>query len=307
VAPLSADQWDGADAAHVAELARAVEQAGLDSLWANDSLTRPRIDALTFLTIAAAATDRVQLGTAALLPALRRPVHTGHVLATLDRLSAGRLTVAVGAGFPGVSEPEYAASLVPWQRRARRLDETVALWRRMWSTTERAIEFRGEVLTLDAAPAGISPSRPDGPPLWLAADTDRARRRAGLSYDGWLPYPTTADRFAAGLADVHAAAQQGGRSPDQITAALFVTILVTDGDDARDALDAFTIDTYGLPLAAVERIQAFAAGPADVVTDKLQSYVNGGARHLVCRVGVTTREQFVEQVQQLASVRERFI
>lgn len=304
VAPLSADQWVDADARQVADLARSVQDAGVDSLWANDSLMRPRVDALTFLAIAATVTTTLGLGTAALLPALRRPVHTGHVLATLDRLTAGRLTVAVGAGFPGVSEPEYAASAVPWKGRSRRLDETVRLWRHMWAAGAGVTDYRNGVIDIEGVPTGITPATPGGPPVWLAADTVSARRRAGLLYDGWLPYSPSTAQFAAGLAEVRTARRQGERAQDEVAAALFVTVLITDADDGgRAALDRLTTETYGLPLCAVERIQAFAAGPREVVAEKLRGYVSAGANHLVCRVGVLNRDGFADQVVQLASIR----
>ena len=140
--PLAADPWAGTDLRGLLDFARAVEDLGFDSLWANDSLVRPRIEALTFLSAAAAVTDRITLGTAALQPVLRRPVQTAQVLASIDRLSRGRLAVAVGAGFPGLSEVEYAASEVPWPRRFARLDDTVALWRQLWDTKE-ASSFHG--------------------------------------------------------------------------------------------------------------------------------------------------------------------
>src|ERR1700750_561706 len=99
--PLAAEPWAGADLPGLLYFARAVEDLGFDSLWANDSLVRPRIEALTFLSAAAAVTDRITLGTAALQPVLRRPVQTAQVLASFDRLSHGRLTGAVGRGVPG--------------------------------------------------------------------------------------------------------------------------------------------------------------------------------------------------------------
>src|SRR6201991_2128519 len=99
--PLAADPWAGVDLRGLLDFARVVEDLGFDSLWANDSLIRPRIEALTFLSAAAAVTDRITLGTAALQTVLRRPVQTAQVLASIDRLSGGLLTVGVGAGFPG--------------------------------------------------------------------------------------------------------------------------------------------------------------------------------------------------------------
>jgi alkanesulfonate monooxygenase SsuD/methylene tetrahydromethanopterin reductase-like flavin-dependent oxidoreductase (luciferase family) len=302
--PLAAEPWAGADLRRLLDFARAVEDLGFDSLWANDSLTRPRIEALTFLSAAAAVTDRITLGTAALQPVLRRPVQTAQVLASIDQLSRGRLAVAVGAGFPGLSESEYAASEVPWPRRFARLDDTIALWRQLWNTKEPS-SFHGAVLHLDDIPAGIAPFTASGPPVWLAADTPGARARAGRIYDGWLPYPPTPQGYRSGLTEVRAAAQCAGRAADAVTPALFVTVLVTDdADGGRAALDHFATRTYGFGIDVIEQIQTFAAGTPDAVTTRLAGFLDSGARHLVCRVGVVGPDGFIEQLHQLRTVKE---
>ncbi|OMC57134.1 N5,N10-methylene tetrahydromethanopterin reductase [Mycobacterium sp. IS-836] len=300
--PLAAEPWAGTDLRGLLDFARAVEELGFDSLWANDSLVRPRIEALTFLSATAAVTDRIILGTAALQPVLRRPVQTAQVLASIDRLSGGRLAVAVGAGFPGLSEVEYAASEVPWARRFARLDDTVALWRQLWNSKEPS-SFHGAVLHLDDIPAGITPFNASGPPVWLAADTAGARARAGRLYDGWLPYPPTPQGYRSGLLEVCAAAQGAGRGADAVTPALFVTVLLTDdADGGRAALDHFATQTYGFGIDVVEQIQTFAAGTPDAVTARLASFVDAGARHLVCRIGVLGPDGFIEQLHRLRSV-----
>jgi alkanesulfonate monooxygenase SsuD/methylene tetrahydromethanopterin reductase-like flavin-dependent oxidoreductase (luciferase family) len=302
--PLAAEPWAGADLRGLLDFARAVEDLGFDSLWANDSLVRPRIEALTFLSAAAAVTDRITLGTAALQPVLRRPVQTAQVLASIDRLSRGRLAVAVGAGFPGLSEVEYAASEVPWRRRFARLDDTVALWRQLWNAKEPSL-FHGAVLHLDDIPAGITPFSAPGPPVWLAADTTGARARAGRLYDGWLPYPPTPLGYRSGLAEIRTAAQRAGRVRDAVTPALFVTVLVTDdADGGRAALDHFTTRTYGFGIDVIEQIQTFAAGTRDTVAARLANYIDAGARHLVCRIGVLGPDGFIEQLHQLRAVKE---
>jgi alkanesulfonate monooxygenase SsuD/methylene tetrahydromethanopterin reductase-like flavin-dependent oxidoreductase (luciferase family) len=135
--PTGAAQWEqGGDPRRLIDFGVEVEQLGFDSVWVNDTLLNPRIEALTMLAALAPVTERVTLGTAALLPTFRRPVQTAQVLASVDLLSDGRLTVAVGAGFPGRSRAEYALSRVPWSGRAVRLDETVALWRQLWTCSE---------------------------------------------------------------------------------------------------------------------------------------------------------------------------
>jgi alkanesulfonate monooxygenase SsuD/methylene tetrahydromethanopterin reductase-like flavin-dependent oxidoreductase (luciferase family) len=90
-------------------------------LFVNDSLLTPRIEALTMLAALASVTVHAMLGTGALLPFLRRPVQRAQTLVSIDRLSGGRLAVAVGAGFRGrFGKPLYRLSETPWERRFAR-------------------------------------------------------------------------------------------------------------------------------------------------------------------------------------------
>ncbi|WP_203784512.1 LLM class flavin-dependent oxidoreductase, partial [Asanoa ferruginea] len=160
--PTGTAQWDAPR--ELVAFGRAAEGLGFSSLFVNDSLINPRIEALTMLAALAPATETVTLGTGALLPFLRRPVQAAQSLASIDLLSGGRLTVAVGAGFPGrFGRPFYTLSEVPWARRFTRLDETVALWRALWGG---AGSFEGELLRFTDLPPALKPYRAGGPPIW---------------------------------------------------------------------------------------------------------------------------------------------
>jgi alkanesulfonate monooxygenase SsuD/methylene tetrahydromethanopterin reductase-like flavin-dependent oxidoreductase (luciferase family) len=298
----------GYDPRGLLDLAVRAEALGFDSVWVGETLLRPVMEPLTFLAAVAASTDRITLGTAALLPAFRRPVQAAQAIASLDRLSHGRLIITVGAGFPGRSETEYAVSEVPWPRRFARLDDTVALWRSVWSG-DGPTSFHGRVLRIDDIPATTSPEQPGGPPIWLGGATAAALARTGRYYDGWLPYPPDLADYSRGLAQVREAATEAGRDRCAITPALFATVLITDGRaDARAALDEYTRTTYRMPLTTVETIQLFLAGPPDVVRAGLDPYLEAGARHIVCRIAAldpdTQREQ-LERASQLLSTVDR--
>src|SRR6266542_3991937 len=202
VLPTGAARWgEQTDPGRLIEFARRAEALGFHSLWAGDTLLRPIIETFTMLSAAAAVTERVTLGTAALLPALRRPVQAAQVIASLDLLSGGRLALTVGAGFPRRSEAEYAVSEVPWRGRFARLDDTVALWRHLW-TSGGPTSFHGKVLRFDDIPESTRPAQPGGPPIWLGGATPAALARAGRLYDGWLPYPPDPADYGAGLTQV---------------------------------------------------------------------------------------------------------
>ncbi|WP_405086752.1 LLM class flavin-dependent oxidoreductase [Microbispora sp. NBC_01389] len=189
--PTGTAQWgaDG-DPRELVAFGRRAERAGFSSLFVNDSLISPRVEALTMLAALAPATEDVTLGTGALLPFLRRPIQAAQSLASIDLLSGGRLTVAVGAGFPGrFGRPFYTLSEVPWERRFTRLDETVALWRALW---KGETSFHGEILRFDGIPpgnaAGGAGRRPgDVTPalfvsVWIDEDGPEAGRRALDAY-----------------------------------------------------------------------------------------------------------------------------
>jgi alkanesulfonate monooxygenase SsuD/methylene tetrahydromethanopterin reductase-like flavin-dependent oxidoreductase (luciferase family) len=303
--PISKSQWGaGTDPRVLIDFAIRAERLGFDSLWVNDSLASPRIEALTMLAAAAPVTERVTLGTAALLPVLRRPVQAAQTLASIDLLSGGRLVVAVGAGFPGrLGQPMYELSGVPWQRRFARLDETVALWRQLWAG---ATSFQGEFLQLPDIPPATLPYRDGGPPIWLGGATPAALRRAGRLYDGWLPYPPDPADYEAGLAHIRAAADGAGRDAAAVSPALFISVLIAASADAgRSALADYTLATYGMPLAEVEKIQALATGTALDVTAALERYIAAGARHIVCRIAAVDLASIGDQLEQLAELAQR--
>ncbi len=305
--PIGQAQWgDGADPRELVDFAVRAEELGYSSLWVNDFLLTPRIEALTMLAAVAPLTSRVTLGTAALLPVLRRPVQAAQTLASIDLLSGGRLVLTVGAAFPGrFGVPQHALSEVPWERRFTRLDETVALWRQLWTAPEGGGSFHGSVLSFDELPPMTAPSRPGGPPVWLGGGSESALRRIGRHYDGWMPYPPSTAGYADGLAAVRTAAIAAGRDPAAVTPALFVSVAVTDTvEQGRELLGAFAEASYGLPVEQLEQIQALAAGPADVVAGQLRGYVEAGARHLAVRIATTSLESQREQLEQIIKLKE---
>jgi alkanesulfonate monooxygenase SsuD/methylene tetrahydromethanopterin reductase-like flavin-dependent oxidoreductase (luciferase family) len=301
--PIGQAQWGpGADSRSLVDFAVRAEELGYSSLWANDYLLTPRIEALTMLAAVAPATRSVTLGTAALLPVLRRPVQAAQTLASIDLLSGGRLVLTVGAAFPGrFGVPQHALSEVPWERRFTRLDETVALWRALWAG---GTSFHGELLRFDELPPMTLPFRAGGPPVWLGGASESALRRTGRLYDGWLPYPPTASGYRDGLAAVRSAAAGVGRSPGDVTPGLFVSVAVTDTvERGRRLLAEYSEANYGLPLDQLETVQALAAGPADYVAERLSEYVAAGARHLVVRIATTNLAAQADQLEEIIKLK----
>ena len=302
--PVGKAHWgEGTDPRELVGLAVAAEQAGYDSLWVNDSLLSPRIEALTMLAAIAPATSRVAIGTAALMPVLRRPVQAAQALASIDLLSGGRLTVAVGAGFPGpLGRPLYDLSEVPWAGRFARLDETVALWRQLW-TGDGPSSFHGKALRFDAIPPVTAPYQAGGPAIWLGGASPSALDRTGRLYDGWLPYPPDPADYASGLTRVRQAASESGRGAAAITPALFASVLIADDvASGRVALQDFSLANYRIPLEQLETIQAVIAGPPEQVAASLGRYIAAGARHLVLRIAAPDLRSQRDQLERIAGI-----
>ncbi|WP_313885597.1 LLM class flavin-dependent oxidoreductase [Fodinicola feengrottensis] len=182
------------------------------------------------------------------------------------------------------------------------MDDTVRLWRQLWSGAGRP-DFAGRVLHFDDLPAGLTSATPGGPPLWLGGATPAAVRRTGRLYDGWLPYPPDPADYRTGLAAVRTAASEAGRLADDVTPALFVTVLVDeDRERGLRTLDQYCLKNYGRPLAVIGTIQLAVTGSPDEIVAQLRPYVDAGARHLVCRIGALDVKAQWEQLEPIAAL-----
>jgi probable F420-dependent oxidoreductase len=133
-------------------------------------------------------------------------------VATLELLAPRRLRLGVGIGWNAV---EYDALGVEFATRAGRIEEQIALLRRLW--TEPTLDHHGATDAVEAA--GIAPRPPQGVPIWIGSATaPRALARVGRLADGWLPMPhlQPGAGFEEGWAAVRAAANEAGRDADAI-------------------------------------------------------------------------------------------
>ncbi|MER6951706.1 LLM class flavin-dependent oxidoreductase [Nonomuraea sp. NPDC000554] len=286
---------DDGDHRSLVEQARLAEVLGFDSVWAGDSpVTRPRADPLLVLAAASAITERVTLGTAVLLPALRHPVLLAHQLASLDRIADGRLVVGVGAGFPNPNtQAQFEAVGIDFKRRVSRMEESIDAMRRLW--TEDSVTHEGRHFTFHDVALAPKPVQPQGPPIWLAAGGEQALRRVARLADGWLPYPPSAQTYA----DEWELIQKEARRP--ITPALYATVCLDDDPErARHRLRTSIERYYNAPLEFIGSIQAMCAGSAGDVAAWLGRYTAAGVRHVVIRLAVDDHraalQEFADQV-----------
>jgi alkanesulfonate monooxygenase SsuD/methylene tetrahydromethanopterin reductase-like flavin-dependent oxidoreductase (luciferase family) len=146
--------------------ARRCDAGPFASLACGERIGFPNPEILVSLSAAAAVTERVRiLATAFVLPMHRAP-WLAKQAATLDVVSGGRLTLALGVGG---REEDYRIVGASLERRHARLDAQVAELRRIWA---------GEPAVAGTAPVGPAPVQAGGPPLWIAASGERPIRRA---------------------------------------------------------------------------------------------------------------------------------
>ena len=282
--------WADGDLALVIEAARRAEQAGYDSVWVGDSLlARPRGEPLTLLAGIAGATSRVALGTAVLLPLLRRPLSLAHVLATLDRIAEGRVIVGIGPGaeLPG-THAELKALGVPSNHRVGSMLETAERCRRLWRNEEPGLELLP------------GPFRPGGPPIWLGGTGPRMLRETGEKFDGWLPLSPTPADYASGLRAVHDAAERAGRDPESVAKGVYLTLAVADTPhEAADELDAYMRAYYGVPAEVMARTMASHSGTLESASEWFAAYRAAGAHHLVLRLARPGLRDYNDAARQL--------
>lgn len=172
------------DGSRVIRVATEVERLGFDAvLMSGHVLADPgasALDPLVVLAAVAGATERVRLATSILVLPYYEPVVLANQAASIDVLSGGRFTLAVGAGW---NEAEFAAVGVPVKERGARTDEHLQVLRELWSV--RPTSFAGRFTSFRDATLGATPVTPGGPPIWVGGDTDAALRRALRHAEAW--------------------------------------------------------------------------------------------------------------------------
>jgi probable F420-dependent oxidoreductase len=186
----------GFEASPEAIVAAAVkaEELGFDAILANDHIIvdeSPRAaswtnvyDPFVALSFAAANTSRIGLGISVLIVPYRNPIATAKALATLDRMSGGRVIAGVGVGW---NEAEFNALGVPFRERGARTTEYLRLWQACWAPGK--VSFAGKFVSFADMHVNPKPVQQPQPPFWVGGTSDAALRRAAKFAAVWQPTP----------------------------------------------------------------------------------------------------------------------
>jgi probable F420-dependent oxidoreductase len=192
------------DSMQPAELGRALEERGFESLWvpehthipssrktpypAGGPLIRPYYDIMDpFLALNAAATvtTNLKVGTGIALVTQRDPIVTAKMVATIDQLSAGRFLFGVGNGWNQDEMENHGTDFRTRHKLAReRIEAMKAIW------TQDIAEYHGEFVNFDPMQAWPKPIQKPHPPILVGGAFPYSARRAVRYGDGWMPQVT---------------------------------------------------------------------------------------------------------------------
>lgn len=218
-------------------LAKTLEEAGFESLWYGEHSHIPvarktpyppggplpepykkMMDPYVSLMAAAAATTHLKLGTGIALLLERELFSQAKTIATLDRLSGGRVLIGTGVGW---NEEEFVnATRLPWKQRYLAMKETVAAQRVLF--TEPEPEFHGELINFDPVWFEPKPLQAGGPKIVLGVMGPLGVRHAAEWADGWMPVDVAMPDVAAGIRDFRQAVADFGRNPDDVEITMVV-------------------------------------------------------------------------------------
>jgi probable F420-dependent oxidoreductase len=178
---------------------RYAEDIGFHSVWLSERVAipldkphpyAPMIDPWVGLAFVAAITERVILSTSVSQIALRPPVLMARELATIDRLSNGRLIVGAGAGWV---QEEFTTTNVDFDTRGGRLNEFIPLLRHLWTKPHEA--WNGRHFKIPAAGI-LSPLTPGGPKIYIGASGPAGLKRVARLGDGYISVGMKPDMLA---------------------------------------------------------------------------------------------------------------
>jgi probable F420-dependent oxidoreductase len=253
-------------------VAQRAEELGFDSLWVLDRILFPvnprspypvgdgslpdpyrrTLDPLETLTFAAAHTRTLALGTSILNLPWYNPVLLARQLSTVDVLSNGRLRVGFGVGW---SPDEYDAVAIPMQERGKRADELLRALKAVWTTDP--VEFHGKYYHIPESFIGPKPVQKPYPPIYMAAYTASAMKRAAREADGWFPVGIPISAIAQMFDTIKGMAQSAGRDPTRLELIVRANVEFSIAKSATGRADfTGTLDQIAEDVAAVQSLGA---------------------------------------------------
>jgi probable F420-dependent oxidoreductase len=213
----------------------------------------------------AAVTTRIELTTGVIIAPQRQTALLAKQAAAVDVLSGGRMRLGIGIGWNHV---EYEALGENFRNRGRRIEEQVALMRRLW--TEELVDFAGKYHTIKQAGINPLPVR-RSIPVWMGGGAEAVLQRIARIADGWFPQFRPGPQAAETLERLRGYIQEAGRKPGDVGIEGRISLFNTPEDAWADAITGWrdlgathlTVNTMNVnlpsPQAHIDTITRFAA------------------------------------------------
>jgi probable F420-dependent oxidoreductase len=260
-------------------VAEEAERLGFDSVWVHDHVIMPSdvvsrypynatgaspfrvdqfiYDPITVMAAIAARTSRVQIGTSVLVVPYRNPLVLAKELATIDRISHGRVLLGIGAGWMA-EEFEALGIGEHYAHRGAMTDEWMAVCVNLW-TQNGPSSFAGRWVSYENVGANPLPVQKPHIPIWVGGKTPAAQRRVARYGSGYHTITSTPAEVAAEVVTVRGLLEKAGRDPDSLVVSmLWAGLGVTGKQQVTDVLGEYERagmhHLVGLPwLTPVER------------------------------------------------------
>jgi probable F420-dependent oxidoreductase len=260
----------------IQQFVQKAETLGYESLWVQESIVglAPVLEPLSLLTYAAALTSRLRLGTSVMLTVLRNPVQLAKLVASIDQLSQGRLTVGIGIGG---HVPESIFGL-PSGQRVRRFVEGIQVMKALW--TQPRAQVSGTFWQFQNVAMEPKPVQKPHPPIWFGARQAPALQRAVRHGDGWMGAgsSSTAD-FLEQYGLLRRFLDEAKRDPATFAVSKRVYLAV---DNDRSRAERRLREWFGMRYRSADMgSQCGIWGSTAECTEKLGAIVRAGAHHLL--------------------------
>lgn len=274
------------------EYAERAEALGIDSIWLSDRITASygHLDIAALMAYWAARTTRIKMGPSVLPLPARHPVEVARQYATLDYLTGGRRRVIMAVGL-GSDPRDCRAVGVPAEERGARMEEGVAVMRKLWS--EPRVTHHGRFYHFDDVT--IEPRPAHGPlDVWIGGQSDIALKRVARYGDGWFPSFITPDDFRAGMQTLTAYGAARGRDIDPREAGVVLLTFVSEDRERAASLLQLAAAARKLP---VETMAArCAVGSVAQCVERLQAFADAGCTKFVL-FPLAPPEELVGQIE----------
>jgi len=275
------------------------EDLGLSSLWVWDHLflgarrAFPFFESLTTLTLLAAHTRTMTLGTGVLVLPIRDPVLLAKTTGTIQSISNGRLSLGMAAGW---YEREFEATGVPFKGRGKLFERNLEVLRRLWE--EDMVTGTWDELNLRSVRMLPRPVPP--PQVLIGGYVDRVLRRVATKSDGWLTYFYTADSFSRAWQKIRGFAEEAGRDPDELKNVAQLPFCVSDSYEQADrSVRQFVEEYFDVAAWSESTPESAIRGTPEQCAEQLAEHIAVGSQHIVLvpyNYEIDQVERFVAEV-----------